>query len=141
MLTSQRIQLIAVLLLNFDSSWVTLLSTTTLCLVPAVRQNIVLLLILPSNFSRQLLEDMGLTYYSLIVIHCDNHYSIQIAHNDAFHECTKHVKIDCHHVCHHLDASTLHLLFVRSTDQTVDIFTNTFPPGRFRDFVFKLKMA
>ena len=54
---------------------------------------------------RWLLEDMGLTHSSLIVIHCDNRSAIQIAHNVVFHERTKHIEIDCHLVRHHLLAS------------------------------------
>jgi hypothetical protein len=84
---------------------------------------------------------MGLTHSSSTVIHCDNRNAIQIMHNDVFHECTKHIEIDCHLVRHHLSASILHLLPVNSSDQTVDIFTKTFPPGCFRDLVSKLKMA
>ena len=33
---------------------------------------------------------------------CDNWSGIQIAHNDIFHERSKHIEIDCHFVCHHL---------------------------------------
>uniref|UniRef100_A0A2N9IVE1 Integrase catalytic domain-containing protein n=1 Tax=Fagus sylvatica TaxID=28930 RepID=A0A2N9IVE1_FAGSY len=90
---------------------------------------------------RWLLEDMGITHSSPTVIHCDNRSAIQIAHNDVFHERTKHIEIDCHLVRHHLSAGILHLLPVSSSDQTADIFTKTFPPGRFRDLVSKLKMA
>ena len=84
---------------------------------------------------------MGLTHSSSTVIHCDNHSTIQIAHNDVFHECTKHIEIDCHLVCHHLFAGILRLLLVSSFDQTADIFNKTFPFGRFRDLVSKLKIA
>jgi hypothetical protein len=45
---------------------------------------------------RWLLEDMGVTYSSPTIIHCDNRSAIQIAHNDVFHERTKHIEIDCH---------------------------------------------
>uniref|UniRef100_A0A2N9J8J4 CCHC-type domain-containing protein n=1 Tax=Fagus sylvatica TaxID=28930 RepID=A0A2N9J8J4_FAGSY len=90
---------------------------------------------------RWLLEDMGVTHSSPTIIHCDNRSAIQIAHNDVFHERTKHIEIDCHLVRHHLSAGILHLLPVSSSDQTADIFTKTFPPGRFRDLVSKLKMA
>uniref|UniRef100_A0A2N9FQ07 Integrase catalytic domain-containing protein n=1 Tax=Fagus sylvatica TaxID=28930 RepID=A0A2N9FQ07_FAGSY len=90
---------------------------------------------------RWLLEDMGLTHSSPTIIHCDNRSAIQIAHNDVFHERTKHIEIDCHLVRHHLSVGILRLLPVSSSDQTADIFTKTFPPGRFHDLVSKLKMA
>ena len=90
---------------------------------------------------RWLLEDMGLTHSSSTVIHCDNRSAIQIAHNDVFHERTKHIEIDCHLVCHHLSDGILHLLPVSSSDQNANIFTKTFPLGRFRDLVSKFKMA
>jgi hypothetical protein len=88
-----------------------------------------------------LLEDMGLTHSSPTVIHCDNRSAFQITHNDVFHELSKHIEIDCHLIHHHLSVSILRLLSVSSSDQTCDIFTKTFPPGRFRDLVSKLKMA
>ena len=88
-----------------------------------------------------LLEDMGLTHSSPTVILCDNRSAIQIAHNDVFHERTKHIEIDCHLVRHHLSAGILRLLPINSFDQTADIFMKTFPPGRFRDLISKLKMT
>jgi hypothetical protein len=90
---------------------------------------------------RWLLEDMSLTHFSLTVMYCDNRSVIHIAHNNVFHECTKHIEIDCQLVRHHLSAGILRLLPVSSSDQTADIFTKIFPPGRFRDLVSKLKMA
>uniref|UniRef100_A0A2N9HA11 Copia protein n=1 Tax=Fagus sylvatica TaxID=28930 RepID=A0A2N9HA11_FAGSY len=86
-------------------------------------------------------RNMGLTHSSPTVIHCDNRSAIQIAHNDVFHERTKHIEIDCHLVRHHLSTGILYLLPVSSSNQTADIFTKTFPPGRFRDLVSKLKMV
>ena len=49
-----------------------------------------------------LLQDLGVDCSIATKLHCDNRSAIQIAHNDVFHECTKHIKIDCHFILHHL---------------------------------------
>ena len=53
----------------------------------------------------------------------------------------KHIEINYHFVLHHLEVSTLRLLTISSSDQKTDIFTKTFPPSRFCDLVFKLKLT
>uniref|UniRef100_A0A2N9HIX4 Reverse transcriptase Ty1/copia-type domain-containing protein n=1 Tax=Fagus sylvatica TaxID=28930 RepID=A0A2N9HIX4_FAGSY len=88
-----------------------------------------------------LLQDLGVDCSTAVPIHCDNQSAIQIAHNDIFHECTKHIEIDCHFVLHHLLQGTLRLCLVSSQDQFADIFTKPMPPGRFRDFISKLKLV
>ncbi|KAJ9563183.1 hypothetical protein OSB04_008343 [Centaurea solstitialis] len=45
---------------------------------------------------RWLLSDMGAPQKSPTPLWCDNNSAIQIAHNDVFHERTKHIEIDCH---------------------------------------------
>ena len=51
---------------------------------------------------RWLLEDLGVACSTATKLHCDNKSAIQIAHNDVFHERTKHIEIDCHFIRHHL---------------------------------------
>uniref|UniRef100_A0A2N9GQS7 Uncharacterized protein n=1 Tax=Fagus sylvatica TaxID=28930 RepID=A0A2N9GQS7_FAGSY len=51
---------------------------------------------------RWLLADMGAPQTTSTPIHCDNRSAIHIAHNDIFHERTKHIEIDCHFIRHHL---------------------------------------
>ncbi|XP_038885766.1 secreted RxLR effector protein 161-like [Benincasa hispida] len=53
-----------------------------------------------------LLVDMGVPQQFATSLHCDNRSAIQIAHNNVFHECTKHIKNDCHFVRHHLQSKT-----------------------------------
>uniref|UniRef100_A0A2N9IYW1 Integrase catalytic domain-containing protein n=1 Tax=Fagus sylvatica TaxID=28930 RepID=A0A2N9IYW1_FAGSY len=90
---------------------------------------------------RWLLQDLGIDCSTTVPIHCDNRSAIQIAHNDVFHERTKHIEIDCHFVRHHLLQGTLQLRSVSSQDQLADIFTKPMPPGRFRDLISKLKLV
>ena len=90
---------------------------------------------------RWLLSDLGVSQPTSTVLHCDNRSAIQIAHNDVFHERTKHIEIDCHFIRHHVSHGTVDLLSVSSADQTADIFTKSHLPGRFLDLLCKFKLA
>ena len=43
-----------------------------------------------------LLQDLHLPLSQPATLYCDNKSTLQIASNQVFHECTKHIKIDCH---------------------------------------------
>jgi hypothetical protein len=64
---------------------------------------------------RWLLSDMGVLFSHRTSMYCDNHSSIQIAHNSVFQERTKHIEIDCHLTRHHLKHGTIALPFVSSS--------------------------
>ncbi|KAJ9552467.1 hypothetical protein OSB04_016512 [Centaurea solstitialis] len=90
---------------------------------------------------RWLLSDMGAPQLSPTPLCCDNNSAIQIAHNDVFHERTKHIEIDCHFVCQHVVRNTIRLQPISTLDQPADIFTKAHLPEQFREFVTKFNLS
>ena len=90
---------------------------------------------------RWLLKDLGVSTSSATFLYFDNQSAIHIAHNDVFHERTKHIEIDCHFIHYHLVHNTLKLISVSSKDQLADIFTKSHPKGRLRTLVDNLKLV
>ncbi|KAA0045541.1 Retrovirus-related Pol polyprotein from transposon TNT 1-94 [Cucumis melo var. makuwa] len=88
-----------------------------------------------------LLTDMGVPQQGPTLLYCDNCSVIQIAHNDVFHERTKHIENDCHFIRHHLLSNTLLLQPVSTTEQPTNIFTKTLPSTRFNQLLTKLKLT
>ncbi|RVX06473.1 Retrovirus-related Pol polyprotein from transposon RE1 [Vitis vinifera] len=89
----------------------------------------------------QLLKDLGVSTSFATPLYCDNQSAIHIAHNDVFHEWTKHIEIDCHFIRYHLVHGALKLFSVSSKDQLADIFTKSLPKRRIRDLVDNLKLV
>ena len=88
-----------------------------------------------------LLKDLGVSTSFATLLYCDNQSAIHIAHNDVFHERTKHIKIDCHFICYHLVHGALKLILVSSKDQLADIFTKSHHKGRLPTLVDNLKLV
>jgi hypothetical protein len=89
---------------------------------------------------RWLLADLETSQSSPTDLYCDNRSVIQIAHNDVFHERTKHIEIDCHFIRQHLLRGELHLISIGTLDQLADLLTKPHSPGHFRTLVSKLKL-
>ena len=90
---------------------------------------------------RWLFKDLGVFTSSATPLYCDNQSTIHIAHNDVFHERTKHIEIDCRFIRYHLVHSALKLILVSSKDQLANIFIKSHPKGRLRTLVDNLKLV
>ena len=90
---------------------------------------------------RWLLTDLSVFTSFATLLYCDNQSAIHIAHNDVFHERTKHIEIDYHFIRYHLVHGAFKLFSVSSKDQLADIFTKSLPKGRTRDLVDNLKLV
>jgi hypothetical protein len=89
---------------------------------------------------RWLLVDLETSQSSSTNLYCDNRSVIQIAHNDVFHDRTKHIEIDCHFIRQHLLRGELHLISIDTLDRPTDLLTKPHSHGRFRTLVSKLKL-
>lgn len=83
---------------------------------------------------------MSVTHFSATSIYCNSKSAIDIAHNDVFHERTKHIKIDYRFTRQQVTKGTVHLHIVSSANNIVNIFTKIQPPDIFRDYVSKIKL-
>jgi len=65
-----------------------------------------------------LLRELGFPQHIPTPLHADNTSVIQIAINPVFHECTKHIKVDCHYIREALDHNILTLPHISTEHQT-----------------------
>jgi len=61
-----------------------------------------------------LLRDLQIKPTQTVVMYCDNKSACHIAHNQSFHERTKHLDIDCHVVHEKVQSNLFHLLPISS---------------------------
>ena len=89
---------------------------------------------------RRLLSDMRVESSKASNLCFDNKSSIYIASNQTFHECTKHIEMDCHYVREKFLHDTINLLYVASEYQLTDFFTKPLAALRFHFLLGKLSV-
>ena len=90
---------------------------------------------------RGLLEELRFPQTTSTPLHADNTNAIQIATNPIFHECTKHIEIDCHAIRDTLESRVISLPYISSDLQVADIVIKAFTRQQHQFLVGKLLLV
>ncbi|KAK4403014.1 Retrovirus-related Pol polyprotein from transposon RE2 [Sesamum angolense] len=88
-----------------------------------------------------LLTDYMIHVHQLIPFWWDNRAALHITANPFFHECTKHLDIDCHLVHNQFKRGFIHPSRIRGLDQPADFFTKALFAPAFTHLVSKLGLG
>ncbi|KAA0045118.1 putative mitochondrial protein [Cucumis melo var. makuwa] len=92
------------------------------------------------TWQTHVLQDLQIPRQAPALIYCDNHASISIASNPIFHECTKHIEIDCHFIHDKIQQGQQKLLSIKSSHQLADMFTKPLPLSTIHELMFKMEI-
>lgn len=85
-----------------------------------------------------LLQSFTLPHPAPMKLFCDSKSAIYIAANSIFHERTKHIERNCHHVRDAVKSKLITTEHVSSKNQLADILTKALPRPLFEDLLSKL---
>lgn len=87
---------------------------------------------------RGLLGELSVPQLTPTPLHANNISAIQIADNPIFHECNKHIEMDCNSIRESLARQEITLPHISTTHQTADVFTKALSRPRHQFLIDKL---
>ena len=88
-----------------------------------------------------LLSKLGFPLSNLTPLHVDNTSAIHISANPIFHECTKHIEVDCHFIREAFEGRIISLPHVSTNLEVADIFIKVLTRRRHQFLKKKLMLV
>jgi hypothetical protein len=76
---------------------------------------------------QSLLQELGISQAKPPVLQCDNIGVTYLSSNLVFHARTKHIEVDFHFICEHVNKKQVQIRFISSKDQVADISIKPLP--------------
>ena len=87
---------------------------------------------------RKLLAELFGQMIEQTMIHSNNWIYVLLSMNLVFHDKSKHIEIQYHYICDMVQRGAIHLQYVSTDNQTVDILTKPLPRAKFVYFCDQL---
>lgn len=65
-----------------------------------------------------------ITFSQPASVYCDRKSTIYLAHNQTFHDKSKHIELDCHIIREKIQSTLIYLLPISTATHLADVFTN-----------------
>jgi hypothetical protein len=90
---------------------------------------------------RKLLSDLFGHDMDSSVIHCENRSCVKLSENHVFHDKSKHIEIKYHYFIDMVQRKVVHMQYLSTREQVVDVFTKPLARTKFEYFCERLGMV